>query len=193
MGHAKPRRRRQGNSAGQVCNATTGEHADAMKLVEYLLDAGGAVEAPQEEIARKLNMLKQRTRGLYETDTGRFHRARQHLMERIDSEAQPCCGFRVHYRKSGRYSVFTLVDPTGDLGDHAKSAIASIEGYVSRRRQHFTEDRRMMETFRAVADHAMSQGDLDGARLMLTASIDIDRLGSISAETMGDVEMWLAK
>ncbi len=50
----------------------------------------------------------------------------------------------------------------------------------------------MTETFRAVADHAMSQGDLAGARLMLTASIDVERVGSVTPQTMADVEMWLA-
>lgn len=184
-------RRSQQQEHGSVCAATSREHADAVKLVEYLIEQTCRVEASQEVLARKLNLMTHKN-GLLVTDVHRFHRARQHLMERIDSTGEPCCGFRLHYRKSGPTSELVLVDPSGDLGHHVRSALAAIDGYISRKRQHTTEDRRMTETFRAVADHAMSQGDLDGARLMLTASIDVERVGSVTPQTMADVEMWLA-
>ena len=174
------------------CDGVSNEHADALMLVEYLMEHDSSVEATQDEIARKLDMLKHERRGVYAIDTGRYHRARQHLMDRCDGDGKPCCGFRVHYRKSGQYSVLALIDPSGDLGSHAKAAMASIEGYISRKRQHDTEDRRMTETFRAVADHCLSKGDLDGARLMLTASIDIERAGAITPQSMTEIEVWIA-
>ena len=174
------------------CDGVSKEHADALLIVEYLMEHDSAVEATQDEIARKLDMLKYERRGMFAIDTGRYHRARQHLMDREDAEGKPCCGFRVHYRKSGQYSVLALIDPSGDLGSHAKAAMASIHGYISRKRQHDTEDRRMTETFRAVADHCLSKNDLDAAKLMLTASIDVERLGAIAPQTMSEIEIWLA-
>lgn len=188
---SKARRSKQHEQHGSVCAATSREHADAVKLVDYLIEQSCRVEAPQEVLARKLNLVTHKG-GLLVTDVQRFHRARQHLMERVDSLGEPCCGFRLHYRKSGPASELVLVDPTGDLGEHVRSAMAAIEGFVSRKRQHATEDRRMAETFRAAADHSMSQGDLAAARMLLAADLDVERFGSVTPQTMADLELWLA-
>jgi hypothetical protein len=175
-----------------VCDGTSNEHADAVSLAEFLMEHDSKYNGPQDVIARKMDWLKSEGRGMYAIDTSRYHRARQHLHERVDRDDNPCCGFRIHYRKSGLESELHLIDPSGDLGSHAKSAMSSIQGYISRKRQHDTEDRRMTETFRAVARHCLSKGDLDGAELYASAASDIRRLGAITPQTMADIEVWLA-
>lgn len=175
-----------------ACDPNAQVHRDALALVEFLLDYEGSVTDTQDAIARKLGMVVDNG-GMLSLDRGRFHRARQHVHDRCDAGGRPCCGFRLHYRKSGRGgSTMALVDPSGDLGSATKAAMASIAGFTSRKRQHDTEDRRMLETFRSVADSALAQGDLEGARVMLTASIDIERQGAVTPQTMAELEAYMA-
>lgn len=175
-----------------ACDPATDTHQDAVVLVEYLMDRHGSCTEPQDVIARQLGMVIDNG-GMLNIDRGRFHRARQHLHDRVDSNGRPCCGFRLHYRKSGRGgSTLALIDPSGDLGDATKAAMATVGGFTSRKRQHDTEDRRMLETFRAVADNCLAQGDLDGARAMLMARIDIERHGAVTPQTMAELETYMA-
>lgn len=175
-----------------ACDATSTEHADAVALVEYLMEQkDSASTVPQMEIARKLDMVTRHGSSL-EIDTRRFYRARNHLHDRVDVYERPCCGFRVHYRGSGPASTLVLIDPSGDLGSHVRAVVASIAGYISRKRQHDTEDSRMVESFRALADHCLSRGDMTGAKLMLRSQSEIERDNTISPQTMSDIEAWLA-
>lgn len=141
----------------RVCDATSREHRDAQMLVEHLLDANGHVSDSQDTIARKLGMLRDCGGGVLRIDSGRFHRSRNHVRDRVDPEGRPCCGYTIHYRRSGPDSALALVDPTGDLGDHARAAVSTILGMVSRERQHHTENLRMIETVELLGDHALSQ------------------------------------
>lgn len=176
----------------RVCSAASQEHSDAQAIVEYLLDRNGHAEDTQGSIARQLGMLRDAGRGIYQVDTGRFHRARNHIRDRVDENGRPCCGYTLHYRRSGPMSDLALVDPGGDLGEHAKAAIATVLGMVSRERQHHTENQRMIETVELLGDHALANEDRQGYRLCQRTSIEIERDGTISPPTMSALELWCA-
>jgi len=173
------------------CVATSREHTDAVALVEYLIGRNGVVEATHETIARQLGMLRDHGAGLLRVDTGRLHRARNHIRDRVDERGRPCCGYTVHYRRCGPTSTLALIDPTGDVGEHAHAAIGTVRGWVSRERQHHTENQRMMETVELLSDHILARGDRAGYRLMQRVSIEIERDGSVSTSTMAALDGWL--
>lgn len=177
-------------SASKVCGGTTQAHADAVKLVEFLMEQGGAVDLTQDEIARKLDMLKHQSRGIMTIDKSRYNRARNHLADCVGRDARPCCGYRLNYRRSGIQSVLTLVDPSGDLGSHAKASMASLLGWISRERQHHTENRRQVLEFEALADHALANKDKHGYKVLQRAIIDLDRDGTVLPETMAQLQVW---
>jgi hypothetical protein len=176
--------------SSRLCKPATQEHTDGVALIELLLDAGGKVEATQDELAAKLGMLRLLGGGFRATDLSRFHRARNHVRDCVDSAGQPCCGFGLHYRKAGRVSVLALIDPSGDLGEHADAAIASILGWITRERQHHSENTRMTESFQLLASHALARGDLNGQRLCITASIEIEQHGTVQPATMALLRAW---
>lgn len=176
----------------RVCPASSQEHADAVGIVEYLLNHNGAVEASQDEIAGKLGFFRDHGGGIFRIDSARFHRARNHIRDRVDAVGKPCCGFTVQYRGSRSESILALIDPSGDLGQHATAAIATVRGWVSRERQHHTENRRAIETFEQLGDHTLARGDRDGYRITQRAVIEIERDGTVSPETMAELEVWLA-
>lgn len=175
-----------------VCNPTSQVHTDAVRIVEHLLDHNGQVVDTQEGIARKLAMFRDHGGGVLRIDTARFHRARNHMRDRVDANGRPCCGFTIHYRKSGPNSHLALIDPSGDLGDHALAAKGLILGWASREKQHKTENLRMTETAELLGDHALALGDKQGYRLMQRVSIELERDGTITAATMADLEVWLS-
>lgn len=176
----------------QECTGTSQEHADAIAIVEFLMGNNGTVEANQDEIARKLDMLKYEKRGLYTTDVGRYNRARNHLHERVDVDGRPCCGYRIHYRRSGPISTLSLVDPSGDLGAHAKAAIGTVRGWSSREKQHHTESQRMIKTVEALADHSLANGDKHGYRLLQHVCIQLETNGTVPPGLMAELDVWLA-
>jgi hypothetical protein len=174
----------------QRCPGTSREHRDAVKIVELLLDSNGAVEATQEQIADRLNFYQDIGRGMRRVNIRRYHRARNHVRDRVDENGRPCCGFTVHYRKSGRTSWLALIDPSGDLGEHATAALGTVRGWVSRERQHHTENTRMIETLSLLADHALARSDMDGCRLCTRASLEIEQHGTVSPPTMAQLHVW---
>lgn len=175
----------------RACDATTKEHADAVRIVEYLIDRNGAVEATHEAIARTLGMYRDHGGGVMSVDQKRYGRARNHVRDRIDENGQPCCGYTLEYRRSGKTSILALIDPSGDLGHHATAAIATIRGWVSRERQHHTENQRMLETVELLSDHVLAHKDRDGYRLLQRASIEIERDGTVGPSTMAELNYWL--
>lgn len=179
---------------GKPCDATTKAHADALKIVEFLADHDGTIEIPQDELARKLDMLKhQKGAGMYLIDKSRFSRARTHLMDCVDAEGKPCCGYRIHYRRSGSGSTFSLSDPKGDMGAHREAAIGSVLGWMSRERQHHTENQRQIATFETLADDVLQNGDKEGYKILQRAVIDLDRDGTVIPETMAQLQSWASK
>ena len=176
----------------RVCDATSKEHADATRIIEYLIDRDGAVEETQDAIARALAMFRDHGGGVLSVDSARFHRARNHLRDRVAEDGRPCCGYTVNYRRSGNGgSSLTLTDPTGDLGDHASAAIETIRGWASRERQHHTENQRMVEQLELLADHVLANTDRQGYRLLQRTSIEIERDGTVSPTTMAELHVWL--
>ncbi len=177
---------------GKHCDGTGKAHADAMKIVEFLIDQNGTTNLSQDEISRKLNFLKNsHTRGFVAIDKGRFSRAKNHVMDCVDASGKSCCGYRLHYRKSGAGgSTLSLEDPSGDLGSHAQAALGALLGWMSRERQHHTENRRQIVTFEALGDHALANGDKHGYRLVTQAIIDLDRDGTVLPETMAQLQVW---
>lgn len=175
-----------------VCAQVSREHADALKIIEYLVDRNGTVDQTQEGIAADLGFWRIYNGGrLREVDMKRFHRARNHARDRTDANGSPCCGFTLNYRRSGKASVLALVDPSGELMDHAHAAVATIRGWVSRERQHHTENTRMVETLEQLGDHALARADKYGYRLIQKAILEIDRDGTITPPTMHELESWL--
>jgi hypothetical protein len=166
-------------------------HADAEALVEYLLARDGRVEQTNEAIALSLNMMLNRGGGHWVVDAGRFVRARNHVKDSVLDD-KPCCGYRLHYRTSARGGELTLIDPTGDLGPHARTAVETIRGWLTRESQHHTENQRQVETVERLGDHALARGDRVGYRLCTRMAVELDRDGSVSAPTMAEVQVWLA-
>lgn len=177
-------------SFGKPCDGTTKAHADAMKIVEYLADHDGTIEIPQDELAHKLDMLKHERRGMYIVDKSRFSRARNHLMDCVDGEGKPCCGYRIHYRRAGQLSTFSLSDPKGDMGAHREAALGSVLGWMSRERQHHTENQRQIAVFETLADDVLKNGDKEGYKILQRAVIDLDRDGTVIPETMAQLQNW---
>jgi hypothetical protein len=177
--------------ATRVCDGTSQEHKDAEGIIAFVMDGGGNVETTHERIAVALDLWRNHGGGIRSVDESRYHRARNHARDRIDSTGRPCCGYTLHYRRSGPTSTLALIDPSGSLGSHAGPAIATFRGWVSRERQHQTENQRQTETVESLADHALSVGDKVGYRLMQRVSIAIENDGSIPGSMMAEVEAWL--
>lgn len=176
---------------GKHCDGTSKAHVDAMKIVEFLVDHDGTVDITQDELARKLDMLKPQKGIGYLIDNQRFARARNHITDFVDMDGKPCCGYRLHYRRSGRGgSTLSLADPTGDLGEHAKVAIGSLLGWMSRERQHHTENQRQINNFETLADHALANGDKHGYKVLQRSIVDLDRDGTVLPDTMAQLQVW---
>lgn len=176
----------------RTCDGRSREHRDALLLVELLLDHNGDIEETHEEVADSLGFRRAVTGGMRQIDMSRYHRARNHVRDRIADDGRPCCAFTIHYRRSGRNSVLALIDPSGDLGSHAIAAIATIRGFVSRERQHHTENQRQIESVELLADHVLSNSDRQGYRLLQRVAVAIEEHGTIPPTLMAELEVWLA-
>ena len=144
------------------CHAGRG-HNDAVALVEYLLAHGGKVNSTNESIAVALGMRKTLGAGAV---AGRYVplRSGSQPCEGQHEQREACTGYRLHYRTSGRDGEMYLIDPTGDLADHAGPTIETIRGWMVREAQHHTENQRQVETIMRLGDHALSRGDRIGYR-----------------------------
>ena len=177
--------------ANPVCGGTGKIHRDAEKVVEFLLDANGAVKLPNGEIARKLGFLKNQTKGVFILDTGRFQRARSHLNDCHNPDGKPCCHFNVNYRKAGAgESVLALIDPDGTIDDHWRASVATVLGVMSRERQHQTEIVRCMGQVEDLADFALTSGDKAGYRICQRVITDLDHYSTIHGDTLGEFIAW---
>lgn len=190
MAHGRYRPHQSPTPMGKRCDGTSKVHADAMKIAEFLIENNGTVEIPQDQLAHKLDMLKHEKRGFYLVDKGRFSRARNHLMDSVAADGKPCCGYRVHYRRAGLISTWSLHDPSGGLGAHREGALGNLLGWMSRERQHQTENRRQIGAFDALADDVLRNGDREGYKLLQRAVIELDRDGTVLPETMALLQSW---
>jgi hypothetical protein len=166
-------------------------HDDALQLVEYLMLKGGSVEKTNEGIALDLKMLRSHGGGHFQVDMARFAQARLHVQDSTTPDGKPCCGYRLHYRALARGALFSLIDPTGDLGSHANAAIESVRGWVAREKQHKTENQRQIETFERLGEHCLARGDKGGYRICQRCSLELENEGTISASTMAEAAVWL--
>lgn len=104
---------------------------------------------------------------------------------------EPCCGYRLHYREVKGEAQFSLIDPTGDIGEHAIAAIGNLRGWITRERQHQTESLRQIASFEALGDHALSRGDKDGYRLCQHAIIDLMDNGTVRPSILAEMDLWV--
>lgn len=175
----------------RVCDGRSREHRDAVLLVDFLLEHDGRIEETHEEVADRVGFRRTMSGGLRSIDLPRYNRARNHIRDRIDDQARPCCVFTIHYRRSGRISVLALIDPSGDLGSHAHASIASIRGWVSRQRQHATENQRMVESVELLADHVLANQDRRGYRLLQRTAVAVEEQGFVPIPLMAELNAWL--
>ncbi len=180
------------------CRPATKEHRDGVRLVEYLMARGGETIETNAELAGGLDFWIDMGGGHKRIDENRYYRARNHVRDRVEVDGEgnhvgPCCGYQLHYRKDGAKgkSILTLIDPSGDLGSHAAQVIGTIEGWLTRDRQHITEIRRHQASVETLGDHALANGDRDGYRLCQRVSIEIEEFGSIRETTMAELSVWM--
>lgn len=165
-------------------------HDDGLLLVEYLMARSGKVEKTNEAIAMDLGMLKNLGGGMRKVDAARFVQARNHVKDGTEADGRPCCGYRLHYRSTARHTEFALIDPTGDLGPHLAAAIESVRGWLTREKQHHTENQRQIETWERLGDHALARGDKAGYRICARASVELERDSTVSDKTMAEAAVW---
>ena len=176
----------------------TREHRDGLLLVEYLMARDGETTDTNAELAGALGFWIDMGGGHKRIDENRYYRARNHVRDRVavDKEGNhlgPCCGYQLHYRKDGAKgkSSLTLIDASGNLGHHAAQVVGTIEGWLTRDRQHMTETRRHQASIETLGDHALANGDRDGYRLCQRVSIEIEEFGSIRETTMAELSVWM--
>ena len=174
----------------KICRGKSKEHADAGRLVEYLMDEGGSTASSNPDVAAALGFTR-RVGRLIEVDMPRFYKARNHVKDRVWKEdGRPCCGFRLHYREIKGKTHWALIDPTGDFGVLALAAVGDLRGWMTRERQHQTESLRQIVSVEAIADHALTHGDKAGYRLCQTAIIELSDIGTIKPATMAELSVW---
>ncbi len=174
-----------------VCSGAGKVHRDAEAIIEFLLGEDGAVECANDEIARKLGFLKNKSGGIFVLDQGRFQRARAHINDARTPGGKPCCHYNVNYRRSGGGgSLLALIDPDGGIEDHWRASLANVLGIMSRERQHQTEIRRCMQQIEDLADFALARGDKTGYRICQRVVTDLDHYSTIHADTLGEFIAW---
>lgn len=174
-----------------LCRPEAPQHTDAVALVELLMESGGYMTDSNPEIAMRLGFTTRRGQ-LMDIDMGRFYRARNHVRDRVDHDNRPCCGYQLHYRNVKGREVFALIDPSGDLGEHAYAAVGQLRGWMTRERQHQTENNRQVRTLAELGTHALSRGDKDGYRLCVMGTIDLEEHGTIRPTTMAAMAVWVS-
>lgn len=172
------------------CTQTSNAHADAWAVIEFVIDHNGTVDLPQDEIARKLDMVKRRAGG-FDIDKSRYKRAVNHAMDCVDGKGQPCCGYRLHYRRSGG-GTLSIIEHGRGYGDYAKHAIGAVLGWASRERQHRTENERRIEQVQALADEVFANSDQYGHKLLTRVEYALSETGTIPDALMVELETWLA-
>jgi flavin-binding protein dodecin len=166
-------------------------HDDALALVEYLLAQGGRVAKTNDSLAFDLSFVINHGGGVRQVDKSRFAQARNHVKDSVRGGG-PCCGYRLHYRSTVRNTEYALIDPNGSLGSHLDAAIETVRGWAVREAQHHTENQRQVETFEVLGDHALSRGDKEGYRICVKAAVELDRDGTVTSNTMADLQVWLS-
>lgn len=176
----------------RICRPDTQEHEDAQAIVDFIFRQGGEITTSNEGLAVELGLWKNLGAGHRRTNMARIRAAKNHIRDRVDRKTgKPCCGYTIHYRHSGRESILTLIDPSGNIGSHATAAVASFRGWLTREHQHNTENQRQIETVEMLADHALANNDRVGFRLLQRVSIALDQDGVIPLPLMAEVEVWL--
>jgi hypothetical protein len=169
------------------CKGTSGEHKDAQKLVAYLIAQGLGTDDSNDEVASKVFRL---SHGM--PDTGRFHRARNHIRDRVEEAdaSKPCTGYTLHYRGINN-SRLELIDPNASLANRGRAALHHLLGVVTRERQHQTEMARNAASFMAMGNECSMAGDTYGASLNYRCATEIDTVGTITPRSLGEYHAWV--
>lgn len=188
----RKRRHEFDREMGRRCLAR-GSHDDAVALAEYMLARGGQADKPAEQIALDLKW-EQRLGGMRKTDTGRFQRARNHLKDGRAKDGKPCTGYSLHYRTSGKGSVWKLIDPAGGLQHHMDAAIEEIRGDIQQQVSFRTVNGRRIATAEQMAEWCLKADPPDGRghRLMLEYSMELRKFGAVSDGLIAEINLWLA-
>jgi hypothetical protein len=173
----------------RVCKGDSKEHSDALAVVEFLMEQGGYTPLSNPDVAVELGFVNRRGKNL-EVDVGRYYRARNHVRDRVWEDGKPCCSYTLHYRTIKGSEQLALIDPTGTLGEHAVASVSQLRGWMTRERQHQTENTRQMRTLDTLASHALARGDKDGYRLCVRAGIDIEEYGTIRPPLLAELDIW---
>lgn len=184
-------RREYARSTSKSCLGR-GSHEDALALVERILDAGGKIAIPHEEIARALGW-EQRIGSIRRTDMARYQRARNHIRDGRTRNDEPCTGYSLHYRTSGRDNEMWLVDPSGDLKHHQEIAIREILGDLQQQVAFRTINGRRVDTARQAAQMFLNADprDDEGHRLMTGYAIELEKYGTASDQTIQELIAWM--
>lgn len=175
---------------GAVCKGDTQEHQDAQALIGFLMEQGGSSPLNNRDVALELGFISRRGTDI-KVDIDRFYRARNHVKDRVWEDGRPCCAYRLHYREIKKQAHLALIDPTGDLSEHALAALATLRGWVVRERQHQSESSRQVVSFEALADHALARNDKSGYRLCQKAIIELDDVGTVKPTTLAELNVWV--
>jgi hypothetical protein len=164
------------------CTATTQTHRDGDRIIDYLLDNGGSTSLTKTQLAIHFGWHSQR-----------ITRAIIHVIEHVATGTDtPCCGFSLHYRKSGRTSVLSLLDPV-DAQPYDVAVAASVAGVFTRINQHRIESNRIQTYLGVLLVQTTKHSDERGASALRHAIADLDTTGRISDATRLDIEAWLTQ
>lgn len=174
------------------CVGATKVHDDAVRIVNFILNEGKWTDLTNEQLATKCGFWQEQG-SIRRLNMPRFHKAVRHTKDRCDEEGNPCCYWTLHYRSAGPSgSVLALIDPTGDLGTHAKAVVGQLYGSMNKQKSQETENRRDMESWQLLAKHAGANGDLYGHSICMQAGTDLRRYGHVRADTMAELELWMS-
>lgn len=170
-----------------------GSHDDAKLLVEYLYSYGGSTAKPAEQIALDLGWEK-RVGIMRHTDMQRFHIARNHVRDGLDKHGQPCTGYTLHYRHTGKDSRLWLIDPNGGLDERKEAAKEELRGDLQQQLNLRTINGRRIATAEALSEWCLKSTPVDGVghRLMIEYSMELRKTGVASDQLIAEIHAWLA-
>jgi hypothetical protein len=155
----------------------------ARDAIDFLIDRDGFWEGPKADFAKEMGWLK---RNGYPD---------RHLVEEVcnltrDQERKPkyvrdqLAGFVVAYSPS--QGGMTLIDPeSGEMP--LQHYVHILVGDMQRQRQHMTENRRRLPTWKTAGKVAANGNDQELARLCWQAENEIDKSGFVDESTISDM------
>lgn len=168
-----------------------GSHADALVLVEYILNSGGRTNLTMDQLAQELGW-EQRVGSARVTDLKRLQIARNHVKDGLAKDGKPCTGFRLHYRTSARENEWMLIDPSGGADHQMEIALREIQGDLQQHVAFRTVNGRRASAAHAAAEMFLKAGNTEGYQRMTSLAMEYERFGAPSDQTIAELNLWLA-